>query len=173
MKLRPLSLFVAAVLVLAAAPVHGSQWLKLTAPAPNATLPPLAQTVNFAYAIDVKGFRNYTHSTDPLSTWITVCTGGCALSADIIESHELTASEQTTTSLAVSKIRQHLTQHNLPIDTKIKWNLMFHVAGTFYVNSERQTNSDFYLGHVEAAGGLKVEVKPSATSTPRPSNPPH
>jgi hypothetical protein len=49
---------------------------------------------------------------------------------------------------------------------------MFHVAGTFYVNSERQTNSDFYLGHVEAAGGLKLEVKPTPT-TPKPSNPPH
>ncbi|MCM3874913.1 MAG: hypothetical protein NEA02_00690 [Thermoanaerobaculia bacterium] len=59
-------------------------------------------------------------------------------------------------------------QHNLPIGTQIKWNLMFHLPGTFYDPNERQTNSDFYLGHVEKAGGLHVEAKPPATPTPKP-----
>ena len=168
MHARRRVLVLAAALALAAAPAQASQWLKLTAPAPNATLPLLAQTVTFQYTIDTHGFRQHTNWKGAMSTWITVCTGGCSTSADIIEGHELTASEQTTTSLSVSKIKQHLTQHNLPIDTKIKWNLEFHLPGTFYDNSERQTDSAFYLGHMEAVGTPKIEVKPTATPTPRP-----
>jgi hypothetical protein len=164
----PRALLLAAAALCAAVPAHASQWLKLTAPAANATLPLLAQTVTFQYVIDAHGFRQHTHWNGVMGTWITICTGGCSTSADIIEGHELTASEQTTTSLPIAKIKQHLTQHNLPIDTKIKWNLEFHLPGTFYDNSERQTDSAFFLGHLEAAGSIKVEAKPTATPTPKP-----
>lgn len=47
MNTRVRILVFATALALAAAPAHASQWLKLTAPAPNATLPLLAQTVTF------------------------------------------------------------------------------------------------------------------------------
>ena len=157
-----------AACALLAAPLHASQWLTLTSPAPNATLPPLAQSVTFAYTINVHGFRQHTHSTDPIGTWITVCTGACTTSADMITSWELKPAEQTSTTLAISKIKQHLMDHHLPIDTQIRWNLMFHVAGIFYDPSERQTNSTFFLGHVEAAGGAKPEAKPTAAPTPKP-----
>jgi hypothetical protein len=133
----------------------------------------LAPSVKFDYVINMQGFRNYTHWTGVMGTWITVCTGGCASSADIIDGHELTPAEQTSYTLPVSKIKDHLTQHNLPIGTKIKWNLMFHLPGTFYDPNERQTNSDFYLGHLEKAGAVHFEVKPTATATPKPANPPH
>ena len=81
-----------------ASPARASQYLKLTAPAPNSTLPPLAQTVTFSYVIDANGFHRDTQSKI-LGTWITVCTGACADAGDIIDSHKLTASEQSTTSL--------------------------------------------------------------------------
>ncbi len=169
MKVRTCGPLVLAIaLSLAAVPADASQWLKLTAPAPNATLPLLAQTVTFAYTIDIHGFRQHTHWNGAMSTWITVCTGGCSTSADVIEGHELTASEQTTTSLPISKIKQHLTQHNLPIDTKIKWNLEFHLPGTFLDNSERQTNSSFTLGHVEAAGSTTIAPKPTLAPSQKP-----
>ena len=86
----------------------------------------------------------------------------------MIDSRELGPSEQATTSLAVSKIKQHLTQHNLPIGTPIKWNLRFHLPGDFIDPNEVQTNSTFFLGHVEAAGGAHFEAKPTPTPTPRP-----
>lgn len=153
---------------LASTQAEATPYLKLTGPAKGATLLPLATNVTFTYAIDVPGFRNHTHSTDPIATWITVCTGACTASADIIDSHQLTPSEQASFTLPISKIRQHLTDHNLPIGTRIKWNLMFHVAGIFYDPNDRQTNSDFTLGHVSAAGGVHLEAKPTATAPLKP-----
>jgi hypothetical protein len=157
----------AALALVLPAPARASQWLKLTAPAANSTLPLLAQTVKFEYVIDAHGFRQHTHWNGTMGTWITVCTGACASAADIIDSHELTASEQTTTSLPVDKIKQHLTQHNLPIGTPIKWNLMFHLPGTFNDPNERQTSSTFYLGHLEA-GGPTVAPKPTLAPSQKP-----
>jgi hypothetical protein len=162
MKTRALGPLALAIALSAAAPAHASQWLKLTAPAPGSTLPLLAQTVTFQYAIDAHGFRQHTHWNGTMGTWITVCTGGCTTSADMIDSHELTPAEQSTTSLPISKIKQHLTQHNLPIGTAIKWNLEFHLPGTFVDNSERQTNSTFFLGHLEAAPTNPIGVKTPA-----------
>jgi hypothetical protein len=164
----------ASALALAAAPAQASQWLKLTAPAPNATVPPLAQTATFQYTIDTRGLRQHTKDfKSSIGVFITVCTGGCSASADIIDYRELGPTEQTSTSLAISKIKQHLTQHNLPIGTPIKWNLRFHLPGNFYDPTEVQTDSTFFLGHLEAAGGAHLETSPAATSTPKPSNPPH
>lgn len=162
-------LVLAAALALAAAPAHASQWLKLTSPAPGATLPLLADTAKFQYAIDVKGFRQHTKDfKSSIGVFITVCTGGCSASGDIIDYRELGPTEQAATSLAVSKIKQHLTQHNLPIGTPIKWNLRFHLPGTFYDPTEVQTDSTFFLGHLEAAGGAHLEAKP----TPAPATNP-
>jgi hypothetical protein len=83
----------------------------------------------------------------------------------MIDYRELGPTEQTTTSLAISKIKQHLTQHNLPIGTPIKWNLRFHLPGNFVDPNEVQTNSTFFLGHVEAVGNAPIQFK---TPTPTP-----
>lgn len=166
MKKRACGLLVLAIAsTFAVAPAFASQWLTLTAPAPNATLPPLAQTVTFTYAIDKPGFHKHTNEPkSSIGTFITVCTGGCS-GDETIDYRELGPTEQTTTSLAISKIKQHLTQHNLPIGTQIKWNLRFHVPGNIIDPNEVQTNSTFYLGHLEAAGGAHLEAK---TPTPKP-----
>lgn len=167
---RPAPLILAAVVFLAAPHARASQWLKLTGPAAGSTLPLLAQTVTFQYTIDVHGFRQHTKDfKSTIGVWITVCTGGCAASGDMIDSRELGPSEQTTTTLAVSKIKQHLTQHSLPLSTPIKWNLMFHLPGTFHDQSERETDSTFFVGHLEAAGGGPTVVR---TPTPAPSQKP-
>lgn len=168
MKTRTLGpLTFAIALALAAAPAPASQWLTLTAPAPNATLPLLAQTVTFTYVIDKHGFRNHTNDhKSSIGTFITVCTGGCT-GNETIDYRELGPNEQTTTSLAISKIKQYLTQHSLPIGTQIKWNLRFHLPGNFVDPNEVQTNSTFYLGHLEKASGVNLEAKPPAP-TPKP-----
>ena len=166
---RPAPLVLAAAILLAASPAHASQWLKLTGPSEGSTLPLLAQTVTFQYTIDVHGFRQHTKDfKSTIGVFITVCTGGCSATGDMIDYRELGPAEQATTSLAVSKIKQHLTQHNLPIGTPIKWNLRFHLPGNFIDPNEVQTNSTFFLGHVEAAGGAHFEAKPTPTPTPRP-----
>jgi hypothetical protein len=162
-----------------ASPARASQYLTLTAPAPNSTLGPTAQTVTFSYVIDANGLRQHDQRK-LLGTWITVCTGACADAADIIDSHKLTASEQTTTSLPVSKINQHLTRHNLPLSTKIKWRLAFHVYEVAVIIwgggtaegpvEEEKSESDFYLARLEAAGGAVPQAKPVASPTPAPSS---
>ncbi|HTS02428.1 MAG TPA: hypothetical protein VMN04_07890 [Thermoanaerobaculia bacterium] len=169
MKTRvPASAVLAVALSLSAAPAHASQWLTLIAPAPNATLPLLAQTVTFQYGIDVHGFRQHTKDfKSAIGVFITVCTGACSASSDMIEYHELGPNEQTSYALAISKIKQHLTQQNLAIGTPIKWNLRFHLPGNFIDPNEVQTNSTFFLGHLEAAGGATLQLK-TPTPTPRP-----
>src|ERR1700682_5784130 len=94
--LRNLSLALLGFALAAVCPrAEASQWLKLTAPAKGSSTPPLAQNVKFEYVIDIPGFRHHTNWTGVLGTWITVCTGGCSTSADIIEGHDLTPAEQS------------------------------------------------------------------------------
>lgn len=118
--------------------------------------------------IDAHGFRQHTHWNGTMGTWITVCTGACKTAAEIIDSRELTAAEQTTTSLGIDKIKQHLTQRNLPLSTPIKWNLMFHLPGTFYDQSERETDSSFFIGHFEVAGSPTLVAKPTPAPAQKP-----
>jgi hypothetical protein len=172
-RLSVFVLAVAATALVIPVAAEATPYLKLTAPAKNAILPPLAQSVKFDYVIDIPGFRHFTHWNGVMGTWITVCTGGCSATADFIESHELTPAEQSSYTTTTAKIKQHLTQHNLPIGTPIKWNLQFHLPGTFYDPTEIQTDSTFTLGHFEAVGGVHLETKPTATATPKPANPPH